>query len=211
MKKLLLVCLAFMLLLAPNIKNVYADSFQVRVIYSNINVYSSDDIYSSEKIATLKYNDVVTVVQSTTGADGYEYYLIELDGISNYTQGYVFKSQVLDVTLASPTKKLDSNASIASECETYALDGKNYVLANKKLPAGTKIKILSGYNSSNEYTQIQYADENEKIVTAYVKTSAISVSGISTTLIGAIIIIVTSVSLVLIIFGIGKKNKVKKR
>lgn len=210
MKKLLLILLAFMICFVPNIKTVYADTLQVRVIYSSINVYSSDDITSSEKIATFKYNDIITVIQSINGADGYAYYLIELDGVSNYTQGYVFKSQVLDVTLASPTKRFDFNASIASECETYVLDGKNYVLANKKLTAGTKIKILSGYNSSNEYTQIQYA-ENEKIITAYVKTSAIAISGISTTLIGAIIIIVTSVSLVLIIFGIGKKNKVKKR
>ena len=210
MKKLLLVCLAFLVCFAPNIKTIYADTFQVRVIYSTINVYSSDDINSSEKISTLKYNDVVTVIQSTIGADGYEYYLIELQNVPNYTQGYVFKSQVLDAELTSPTKKLDSNASIASECDVYTLDGKNYVKTTTKLTSGTKIKILSGYSTNNEYTQIQYADENEQIVTAYIKTSAIAVSGISTPLIGAVIIIVTTVSLVLIIFGIGKK-KSKKR
>lgn len=211
MKKLLLLCFAFIVFLIPNTNLSLAETSQVRVIYSNANVYSTDNIESSEVLITLKYNDILTVIQSTTGADGYEYYLVELENVANYTQGYVFKSQVLDTTLSSPNKKLDSNASVSVECDVYTLDGKNYVKTESKLTSGTKIKILSGYNSSNEYTQIQYADENERIVTAYIKTSAIAVSGVSTTLIGAIIIIVTSVSLVLIIFGIGKKNKVKKR
>ena len=211
MKKIILLLVALICCFTSNLKTSFADEvIQVRVIYSTINVYSSDNITSSEKIATLKYNDIVTVIQESIGVDGYEYFLIQISGIQNYTQGYVFKSQVLDASLLSPAKKLDSNASIKEECDIYTLDGKNYVLTNTKLSSGTKIKILSGYNASNEYTQIQYADENERIITAYVKTSAIAVSGISTKLIGAIIIIVTSVSLVLIIFGIGKK-KVKKK
>lgn len=210
MKKLLLLAFSLLLCLVPNFTITYADTLQVRVIYSTINVYSVDDINSSQKISTLKYNDVVTVIQSSTGTDGYEYYLVQLENVPNYTQGYVFKSQVLDANLTSPTKKLDSNAEVSTECEVYTLDGKNYVKTTDKLASGTKIKILSGYNANNEYTQIQYADQNGQIVTAYIKTSAIAVSGISNTLIGAVIIIVTTVSLVLIIFGIGKK-KGKKR
>ena len=191
MKKLLLLCLTFLLCFAPNINTCFAEEIlQVRVIYSNANVYSTDDILTSQKITTLKYNDILTVIQSTTGTDGYEYYLVELQNVTGYSEGYVFKSQVLDVNISSPAKKLDNNASVLTECNVYILDGKNYIQTNTKLSAGTKIKILSGYNTDNEYTQIQYTGENEEIVTAYIKTNAIAVSGISITLIGAIIIIV---------------------
>lgn len=210
MKKFIILCLALLLCLCPKSINTYAQEvLQVRVIYSTINVYSTDNIDTSTIITTLKYNDLLTVVQSTQGVDGFEYYLVQLINIPDHTQGYVLKSQVLDSKLTSPEKKLDSNATIDSECEIYILNGKNYVSTQTKLSAGTKIKILSGYNTNNEFTQIQFTDKNEHIVTAYIKTSAIKVSGISTTLIGAITIIVTTVSLIFIIFGIGKKKKTK--
>lgn len=210
MKKFIILCLALLLCFNPKCINAYAEEVsQVRVIYSTINVYSQNDINTSSIITTLQYNDLLTVISSSQGVDGFEYYLVQLINVPDYTQGYVLKSQVLDRTITSPEKKLDSNASISSECEVYVLNGKNYVVTQTKLSAGTKIKILSGYNANNEFTQIQFADENEHIVTAYIKTSAIKVSGISTTLIGAITIIVTTVSLVFIIFGIGKKKKTK--
>ena len=51
MKKLLLLCIALMLCIVPKTKISLAETIQVRVIYSSINVYSINDISSSEKIA----------------------------------------------------------------------------------------------------------------------------------------------------------------
>lgn len=211
MKKLLILCLMLITAICLPRNIAFAeDNLQVRVIYSVAHAYSTDDINTSTVIATFEYNDVLTVVSSSVGTDGFEYYLVELSNVDGYTQGYVFKSQVLDATITSPEKRLDSNATVASDCDTYTLDGKNFVKTTTRLTAGTKIKILSGYNTSNEYTQIQYESQEQKIVTAYIKTNAIQVSGVSRTLIGAIMIIITTVSLVLIIFGIGKKKKPQK-
>lgn len=212
MKKILLLLSMFIsFCFVPNFITLAETPLQVRVIYSYINVYSTNDISSSQTIASFNYDHVFNVVSQSTGSDGFEYYLVELENVQDYTEGYVFKSQVLDASITSPQKQLDANASIASACDTYLLSGSNYIKSSTTLPAGTQIKILSGYNTNNEYTQIQYANENNKIITAYIKTSAIHVGGVSSTLIGAVIIIITTVSLVLIIFGIGKKKKIKKK
>lgn len=186
----------------------------IRAIYSNINVYSLPNINDEENIiiATYNYNYKFNTLgeDSILGEDGFEYYKVEIN-VTPYAFGYVFKSQTCDDKISSPQKKLDSNAVTISECDIYILNGNNYEKTLEKLNANEQIKIISGYNKVNEFTQIQYKSNDGEIVTAYIKTSAIKTSGISRTLIGTIIIIITTISLLLIIFGIkGKKTKKNK-
>lgn len=83
-----------------------------------------------------------------------------------------------------------------------------YVETQKVLKIGTKVKVLDGLDYSKEYSRIQYSDQNGQIIYGYIKTQAIEKSGISRTTIGAIVIVVTTISLTLLVFGIkGKKKK----
>lgn len=186
---------------------------QVRVIYSNTNVYSKTNINDKANviIANYKYNHKFnTIGDIITGEDGYEYYKVEIS-VNEYNFGYVFKSQVADVNIKSPQKRLDSNAKITTACKIYNLNGNNYEETTETLKVGTQVKILSGYKKTEEFTQIQYQNQDGEIVTAYIKTTALKTSGISRTLIGTILILITTASLVLIIFGVKGKNKKRRK
>lgn len=182
---------------------------QVKVVYSVANVYGTPDAKEANVVATYSYGKVLNVINfSVAGVNGLEFVQVEISDVAGVLEGYVLKSQVLDASVSSPQKRLDSNANLKEESFVYVLNGNTYEKTETLLPANTKVKILSGYNTSNEYTQIQYQNQNGDIVTAYVKTQSLKTSGISRTLIGSVLIIVTTVSLVLIIFGLkGKKHK----
>ena len=209
-----LICTLFSFCLSFGGNTLKADApTQVRVIYSNANVYSLTNISdeNNKVIATYKYNQKFnTIGDVITGEDGYEYYKVEIS-VNEYTFGYVFKSQVADASISSPQIKINYKATVTSDCKIYNLNGNNYEETGEKLTNGTKVRILSGYNKSQEYTQIQYLNADGEIVVSYIKTTALKTSGISRTLIGTILIIITTASLVLIIFGVkGKKGKSRK-
>ncbi len=196
-------------------KSAYAEiPACVRVVWSTINVYSDTNNNSETQIvAKFKYNQYLQTIgdECLLGADGLEYYKVDLTaGEHEQDYGFVLKSQVVDKNYKSLQKKLDTNAVVTQECEVFVLEKNDYVFTGEKLQSGASVKILSGYNKSNTYTLVQYQNQENEIVTAYVKTSVLKTSGISRTLIGAIIIVATTVSLILIIFGVkGKKKKVK--
>lgn len=209
-----LICTLFSFCLSFGGNTLKADApTQVRVIYSNANVYSLTNISdeNNKVIATYKYNQKFnTIGDVITGEDGYEYYKVEIS-VNEYTFGYVFKSQVADASISSPQIKINYNATVASDCKIYNLNGNNYEETGEKLTNGTKVRILSGYNKSQEYTQIQYLNSDGEIVVSYIKTTALKTSGISRTLIGTILILITTASLVLIIFGVKGKGKKRKK
>lgn len=186
----------------------------VRVIYSSINAYSVANVNSPDVqiVATFKYNQKLTTIgdQLVQGEDGLDYYMIALADVAGFDSAYVLKSQVVDANANSPQKKLDANATIAKQGNVYVLNENTYEQTEEILKEGTKVKILSGYDREKEYTQIQYQLEDGDIVTAYIKTECLKTSGISRTLIGAILIIITTISLVFIIFGVGGKRKKKR-
>ena len=124
--------------------------------------------------------------------------------------GYVLCSQVLLSTISSPKRELDYNATLKQRARLFGYEELKFVDLEMDLEVGQQIKILGGYNSSNEFTRIQYLDSSGDIFTAYVKTIDIQTSGISKTTIGAIIIIITTISLVLIVFGVKGKRKKRK-
>ncbi|MDY2696433.1 MAG: hypothetical protein SOV27_04655 [Eubacteriales bacterium] len=209
-----LICTLFSFCLSFGGNTLKADApIQVRVIYSNANVYSLTNIAdeNNKVIATYKYNQKFnTIGDVITGEDGYEYYKVEIS-VNEYTFGYVFKSQVADASISSPQIKINYNATVISDCEIYNLNGNNYEETGEKLTNGTKVRILSGYNKLQEYTQIQYLNADGEIVVSYIKTTALKTSGISRTLIGTILIIITTASLVLIIFGVKGKGKKRRK
>lgn len=185
----------------------------VRVIYSSINAYSVANVNSPDVqiVATFRYNQKLATIgeEIVQGEDGLNYYKIALADVVGFDSAYVLKSQVVDANVNSPQKRLDTNATIAKQGNVYVLNENTYEQTEEVLKEGTKVKILSGYDKQKEYTQIQYQLEDGDIVTAYIKTECLKTSGISRTLIGTILIIITTISLVLIIFGVGGKRKKK--
>ena len=183
---------------------------QVRVAWSKIKVFA--DTNNNEDtviICTLNYNDHLQTIgtEEILGSSGLKYYKVEITDNELYSFGYVLISQVIDSDVKSPNKKLYPNAEIVKDTYVFVLEQNNYVKTETQLPQGTKIKILSGYSKAKKYTQIQYETEDNEIVTAYIQTDSIKTSQIPKTLIGVIIIIATTISLVLIIFGITLKKK----
>lgn len=210
MKKFFIMfCL--LLLIAPTPNNaVYAEITNVKVIYSCINVYSEPN-HNSLVITQAKYGNVFTLSQPTPidGQNNISYYKIILDQI-NQSYGYVICSQVLDVALNSPQKYLDQNATIKKDAITYEQPNKDFP-NGITLKRGQKIKILDAYDSKSQFTRIQFKNEQGEIVTTYVETTLIKTSGISSGTVSAIILIVSTVSLVLIVFGITHKKKKTKK
>ncbi len=181
----------------------------VKVIYTSINVYKDTLASQQNVLAEVEYGTKLKLKNTNqiVGGDGFNYFLVEIS-FEGYSEGYVLCSQVLNVDLSSPVKDLDHNATLFKDAEEYTSLGNGYIKTGKIINAGEKIKILDGFNSNQKFTRIQYKAESGEIITAYVLTETIKTSGISRTTIGAIIIIISTISLVLILFGVkGKKKK----
>ena len=179
----------------------------VRVIYNSIDVFDSANAGGdSNVIGACLYGERLKLLSENEvlGDDGYKYYLVEFNG----ENGYVFVSQVVPDAQNSPKRELDTNAMLDQDSYVFTKDNeedKTEII----LPAGTKVRVLDGLDYSKAFTRIQYQDENMNIFVGYIKTITIKKSGISRTTIGAICIIVATVSIVLVSFGI--KGRLKKK
>lgn len=212
MKKIIYILLIICLCTFSN-KIVFAEGQDyVKVLYSTVVVFSEPNIATASEVTEVIYGTKFLLKDKNQidGDDGLKYYLVELSNVENYTEGYILCSQVISIEYASPKRELSTNATLVNDANVYTHVNSQYKDTGVVLNAGEKIKLLDGYIKELEYTRIQYKDLDGDIFTAYVKTENIKVSGISRTTIGAIIIIVSTISLTLVLFGIkGKRKKVK--
>ena len=216
MKKFLILLLIAFCIFGASPRAVLAeDDSYVKVIYTQISIFSETDVNSetNQIITTASYGQKLKLSSNsiiTSPQDGYNYYKIALE-LEEYDVGYVFVSQVCPVEYSSLNRVLATNAEVCEDAIVYYKENETYYQTETIIPNGTKIRILSGYDKAKAYTRIQYQQEDGEIVTNYIMTSQIKVSGISRTTIGAICIIVTTVTLVLIFFGIKGKTKKKSK
>lgn len=129
--------------------------------------------------------------------------------------GYVLIAHTMDANDMSPTKKLDTNAKIKNDnAIVYKKDTEgNYVPTEIRLQKDTAVRILDGYDKKREYTYISFYDNDNNIISYYIKTADLSVSGVNYSLIIGIISLISCISVILIVFGIKgrkKKNKIQK-
>jgi hypothetical protein len=139
-----------------------------------------------------------------------------IDGKTSDDYGFVLIAHTVDYDKQSPQKKLDSNASVKNDnSEIFTKDtteNDKYTKTDIVLKKGTKVKILDGYNKDKQYTYISFYDENNNIVSYYIQTKDLAVSGVNYSLIVGIMSLITCVSIILILFGIkGKKKKLLKK
>lgn len=126
--------------------------------------------------------------------------------------GYILESCTMPNDKSSLKLYLDTNTTIKSEkdAEIYEYDSlQNEYNLIGTLQKGHKIKLINGYDTSLEYTKIQYQDEELNIITCYIKTDMIVSSAISTATICAIILCISLVSIILIVLGVKKKKRIK--
>ncbi|MBE7082926.1 MAG: hypothetical protein E7378_04585 [Clostridiales bacterium] len=218
MKKILMFLLCLLIFASFPLQNsAHAETNKLRVVFPTIYAYSAKDINSDQTtiITSFKSGTILTKLQDDEplGADGLEYYKIEL-AVDEYTFGYVLKSQVVAADVVSMQRELDSNATINQDTFVHNFVENNdgttaYEPTQIALKKGERVRLVDGYADS-QYLKVQYKDNSGELVYGYVLKDHIAVSPISRTAIGVVIIIVTTASLACLIFGIGKKKKKDK-
>lgn len=209
MKKIYFILILMLSFCFPylNKGNLYAEEQYVKVIYTSAYVFKQSEAIEENIVAEYKYGTEFLVIEANIQGEDYSYYKVKLTDVENISEAYVLSSQVIDTSIFTPQKELDTNAKLSNNAKIYILKGDNYVETDEELKEGTKIRLISGYDDSVKFSKIQYLNNDGEIITAYVKTTDIEVSHISRVLIGVIIIAVTSISIILILFGVKKSRK----
>jgi len=192
-----------------NQKTSFAQSLdKVKVIYSNVNVYL-DYNNTQEVVKVVNYGDVLETNTNEiyTSSKQLDYYKVVIN-LENNKYGYILVSHTINTIYNSPKRELDHNAKITKKAYIYVKESEGICKTEKILKVGEKVKILS---KEEDYSFIQYLDSENNIVSCYIKSDCVRVKGISRSTISAIVIIATTISLVLIIFGVTNKKGKKSR
>lgn len=213
MKKIILFMMAFVLFTAFGQSFSFAEGEKyVKVIYSNISIFSSADATGSAVvIGSARYGEKFKLKNDDPilGDDNFYYLKIEVQ-IDEYVEAYVFSSQVAPLEYSSPKRSLGTNATITKQAKLYTKVGTSFEPTDIELEAGAKVRLIG--DRKENYSKIQYQDDDGDVRTFYVESSLIKMNGVSRATVGAIFIIVTTISIVLIIFGVkGKKKRAIKK
>lgn len=196
----------------------FASSFAYATnIPSQIKTTLTTNIYEQANIKSniIKQLETGVVLNVDTAFLNDTFYKISIYNIVENSQetdfGYVMKAHCLDASINSPQKQLDYNAKIKND-NAYVFEydqiTNSYNKVNISLNKNTKIKILDGYDKNKTYTYISFYNEDDDIVSYYVKTTDISVDGINYSVIVAISTLITCAVIISIVFGLkGKKRK----
>ncbi len=196
----------------------FASSFAYATnIPSQIKTTLTTNIYEQANIKSniIKQLETGVVLNVDTEFLNDTFYKISIYNIVENSQetdfGYVMKAHCLDASINSPQKQLDYNAKIKND-NAYVFEydqiTNSYNKINISLNKNTKIKILDGYDKNKTYTYISFYNEDDDIVSYYVKTTDISVDGINYSVIVAISTLITCAVIISIVFGLkGKKRK----
>lgn len=196
----------------------FASSFAYATnIPSQIKTTLTTNIYEQANIKSniIKQLETGVVLNVDTAFLNNAFYKISIYNIVENSQetdfGYVMKAHCLDASINSPQKQLDYNAKIKND-NAYVFEydqiTNSYNKVNISLNKNTKIKILDGYDKNKTYTYISFYNEDDDIVSYYVKTTDISVDGINYSVIVAISTLITCAVIISIVFGLkGKKRK----
>ncbi len=184
-------------------------------------VYTENDIKSEiykQNGQDLQLSVNTVLIVNTTFEDSTFYSVClenVVEGKTSGDYGFVLIAHVIDADKKSPEKKLDSNAKIKNDNTiAYLKNGTTdeYSETGITLNKGTKVRILDGYDKKKEFTYISFYDNDNNIVSYYVKTKDLDVKGVNYSLIVGISSLTACVSVILILLGInGKKKKNKAK
>lgn len=203
MKKLFILPFLFVLFSVCflNFKSstVFADNVEIKIIVNQCAIYQNPNIESSTYQITIPHK---TVLQAEIYNE--EFYFITYQS----TSGYILKTNTMLNSNSSPTKKLVFNAVITKDSTIYKL--KNNVFEDTffdKLKKDTKIKLIDGYDTTNDYTLVSFYNQDNEVVSYYIETKNIQPFGVKKSVYVAISLIIFSISIFFILFG----TKIKKQ
>ena len=213
MKKFFIaVILILCLFSTSNINCVYAENCEYKVITDFAYIVSQPNSSNFEKLAEVSKGEILTIIDETIYNDQTETSLTYFKVSYNETEGYI---------LANTVRKNDENfkinfkpnAIVNKESEVYIKTEDNYqnfVYNGEKiiLESNTEIKLLSVYDKNKTYQEISFLKDNE-ILTGYVLTENISVSGFRyyVLIIIFVLIIVFSTVIPIVVKNWKKKRK----
>ena len=213
MKKFFIaVILILCLFSTSNINCVCAENYNYKVITDFAYIVSQPNSSNFEKLAEVSKGEILTIIDETIYNDQTETNLTYFKVSYNETEGYI---------LTNTVRKNDENfkinfkpnAIVNKESEVYIKTEDNYqnfVYNGEKiiLESNTEIKLLSAYDKNKTYQEISFLKDNE-ILTGYVLTENISVSGFRyyVLIIIFVLIIVFSTVIPIVVKNWKKKRK----
>lgn len=192
-----------------------AESQTYRVCVSDCNIFIEPNSALDNNILEVReYGSIIKISEVVRNdlneGSNLKFYPVLDD--DDYVIGYVLCSSVVSDTEQELYVKLQPNAKLNSDSEIYNfVDGEYQKLKISGeeviLTKNTSIKMLEKYDKNKTYTQISFCFENE-IITGYVLTKNIQVSGFNYYFLIAIFLIVIIASTVIpIVVKNWKKNK----
>lgn len=205
MKKILLILIALCFCFPIAKISASAEGEEFIVCINQTTVFAEPNL-ESEKLETINYKTKVVVGNLVDGQNtNLKFYeIIREDSVFGY---------VISTTISNENQveyNLQTNATLKAESEVFAnLEEEKLLVCGEEihLEQGTKIKLLQKYNSSEKYSKIAFLNEDE-ILTGYVLTENISVSGFNYYfLIAIFLIVIISSTVIPIVYKNWKKQK----
>lgn len=205
MKKILLILIALCFCFPIAKISASAEGEEFKVCINQTTIFAEPNL-ESEKLETIDYGTKVLVGSLVDGQNtNLKFYEVIKE---NSIFGYVISTTISNEIQVE--YNLQTKATLKTESEVFAnLQEEKLVNAGEEiiLEQGTKIKLLEKYNASEKYSKIAFLKDNE-ILTGYVLTENISVSGFNYYFLIAIFLIVIIGSTVIpIVYKNWKKQK----
>ncbi len=163
-----------------NLNFVYADNLEYKVITDFAYIVSKPNSSNYEKITEVSKGEIIIVSDETIYNDESETNLKYFKVSYKEYEGYILTSTIRK-NEENFKIQFKPNAILSKESEVYILNENNYQNfvyngENIILNTNTEIKLLSAYDKNKTYQEISFLKDNE-ILTGYVLTENISVSG----------------------------------
>lgn len=213
MKKIMLILSIFLcFLMSTTTQIAYAEneSSKYVVVANSAVIYQSPD-FSSEKLATLKHNQIIEILSENNSpktffSDNYSFFKIINH---NDIEGYILSDLVVpenDVITATP----NFNAKLNTTCKVYF--NENSVISESEITLNKnhQIFLYEGFNEKEKFTAVAFVYDNQ-VLYGYIETKWIDPNGINPLIITCIIVILAILGIVFAwVFIKNKKVKLKK-
>ena len=192
----ILIAVSFVFSNLFTVQNCFAESESYRVCTDSCSIFKepNSSLGSENILGTKSYGDIINInpteIADFNSNSNLKYFEV-LDGEN--IAGYVLCSTVVKSSSSELKVNFQSNAKLNSNSQVYELFGESYNLMSYKqntilLEKGAEIKILNAFDKNSKYTQIAFEYDNQ-ILTGYVKTENVKISGFNYYLLIAIFLL----------------------
>lgn len=194
-------------------------TYKLRTTQKNVAVYKYPTIFSAKYDGEEKTFNINTVAQASIintygkyllSIDNYNYYIIKIGN----TYGYICSNDV--IVDETTSKNIKTNATVkifdgSDKIDVYLTEDDDSSILYR-LSDGDKINVKD-YNKNSKFTKITFIDSDQQEREGYILTTYVKLSGLSTAVITAIILLALDVviAVVVIIFYHHYKKKQKEK